>query len=115
MSETVPFQPSSDPLAGLATKVKECHKQVVETGKNIVRKAIDAGEALIEAKRQVGHGNFLRWVKDNCQLSERTAEDYMACARHRQKLEAIIAVTANMTLAGALRKIKDKHHQGDEG
>jgi Protein of unknown function (DUF3102) len=114
MSETVPFQPSGNPLAGLATKIRECHKQVVDAGKNIVRKAIDAGEALIEAKRQVGHGNFGRWVKDNCELSERTAEVYMECARNRQKLAAIIAATANMTLAAALRAIKDKP-KGDDG
>jgi len=55
--------------------------------KNIVRKAIDAGEALLDVKRQVGHGNFRRWVKDNCAISERTAEVYMECWRNRQKAE----------------------------
>jgi len=63
----------------------------------------------------VGHGNFRRWVKDNCALSERTAEVYMECWRNRQKLNAIIAEIANMTLAGALRKIKETPDRDGDG
>jgi Protein of unknown function (DUF3102) len=88
---------------------------VLDAGKNVVRKAIEAGVALIDAKRQVGHGNWLRWLKDNCELSERTAEVYMECARNRQKLEDIIAGAANMTLAQSLRKIKPKLDKSNDG
>src|SRR5262249_39349158 len=107
---------NADPLADLAARIKSLHAQVLDAGKNVVRKAIEAGVALIDAKRQVGHGNWLRWVRDNCELSERTAEVYMECARNRQKLEAIIATAANMTLAQALREIKPtRGGRGDEG
>jgi hypothetical protein len=41
-------------------------------------------------------------------------EVYMECWRNRQNLNAIIAATANMTLAGALRQTKGKHDKGDE-
>jgi hypothetical protein len=106
---------NADPLADLATRIKTLHAQVLDAGKNVVRKAIEAGVALIEAKRQVGHGNWLRWLRENCDLSERTAEVYMECARNRQKLEAKIAAAANMTLGQALREIKQKPDKDGDG
>ena len=116
MADTVQQMKSNgDPLADLATRIKSLHAQVLDAGKNVVRKAIEAGVALIEAKRQVGHGNWLKWLKENCELSERTAEVYMECARNRQKLEAIIAAAANMTLAQALQAIKPKPDKNDDG
>src|SRR5262249_10854 len=78
MSEVTAMKSNADPLADLATRIKSLHAQVLDAGKNVVRKAIEAGVALIEAKRQVGHGNWLRWLKENCELSERTAEVYMS-------------------------------------
>ena len=106
---------STDVIGELATRIKSLHAQVIDAGKNVVRKAIDAGVALIEAKRQVEHGQWLRWLKDNCELSERTAEVYMTCARNRQRLEAIIAAAANMTLAAALREIKPTQDRAVDG
>jgi len=107
MADTVQqMKSNADPLADLATRIKSLHAQVLDAGKNVVRKAIEAGVALIEAKRQVGHGNWLKWLKENCELSERTAEVYMTCARNRQKLEPEIAAAANMTLGEALSRLK---------
>src|SRR5262245_43649064 len=44
-----------------------------------------AGEMLNEAKPQVGHGNWSRWLTKNFDLSMRTAQDYMRWAREAQK------------------------------
>src|SRR6516225_7333896 len=115
MSVTQIADTKPDGLSELAAKIKSLHAAVIDSGKNVVRKAIEAGVALIDAKRQVGHGNWLKWLKENCELSERTAEVYMECARNRQKLEAIIAAAANMTLAQALREIKPKSDRGGDG
>jgi hypothetical protein len=43
-----------------------------------------AGEMLIEAKDQVGHGGWTRWLAKNFDLSQRTAQDYMRWAREEQ-------------------------------
>jgi hypothetical protein len=115
MADTVTLKPGADALGELAIRIKSLHAQVLDAGRNVVRRAIEAGMALLDAKRQVGHGGWLRWLKDNCELSERTAEVYMECARNRQKLEAIIAGAANMTLAQALREIKPKSDRGGDG
>jgi hypothetical protein len=45
-----------------------------------------AGEMLIEAKDQVGHGGWGRWLKKNFELSMRTAQRYMQWAElHNEK------------------------------
>lgn len=43
-----------------------------------------AGEMLIEAKDQVGHGGWGRWLAKNFDLSARTASEYMRYAREHQ-------------------------------
>jgi hypothetical protein len=115
MAEPTQLKPTGDPLADLGTRIKSLHTQIVDAAKNVVRRAIDAGTALIDAKKQVGHGKWLRWLKEECELSERTAEVYMTCARNRQLLEAIIAAAANMTLAQALQAIKPKPDESKDG
>ncbi len=61
----------------LAAKIREHHKAV---GAAIVH-AIKAGQLLLEAKRKVGHGNWLPWLEANCEMSERTAQNYMRIAK----------------------------------
>lgn len=105
--------PNATALADLATRINTLHAQVIDAGKNMVQRAISAGSALIDAKRQVGHGSWLRWLEENCEVSDRTAEAYMKLASNRQKLDAISAAAANMTLAQALRAIQDKPGKGE--
>lgn len=98
-----------DPLADLATRIKGHHAAVKDAAKNVIEKAIAAGTLLKEAKDKVGHGKFLPWLAENCELSERTAENYMKIANNRHKLDALMksAANANLTLARALQAIKD--------
>jgi Protein of unknown function (DUF3102) len=50
---------------------------LVETYKhNTIEHAIRCGELLQEMKRRVGHGNWLAWVREHFQASERTARNY---------------------------------------
>ena len=44
------------------------------------RDAIEIGNDLLKAKKTLGHGRFLPWIKDNFGMSERTAERYVALA-----------------------------------
>jgi hypothetical protein len=46
-----------------------------------VEHAIAAGELLIEAKKQVKHGEWQIWLMANCDISERTVQAYMRLAR----------------------------------
>jgi hypothetical protein len=41
---------------------------------------VKVGELLIEAKQIIRYGRWGQWLEDNCQFSERTAENYMKIA-----------------------------------
>src|SRR5262249_24189032 len=42
-----------------------------------ISRAIKAGELLKEAKAKLPHGEWLSWLKKQCELSQRTAQRYM--------------------------------------
>ena len=44
---------------------------------NMAQSAIIIGQELIECKKEVGHGNWANWLKENFNLSERTARQFM--------------------------------------
>jgi len=98
-------------LPELATKIKQAHRAVRDAAKNIVTQAILAGAGLNDAKAKLAHGEFLVWLKDHCELSERTAYNYMLIAANRNKF----ALDANLTLAQALRQIRGNGNADDSG
>src|SRR6266851_6007480 len=68
--------PPDDRLAQLAAVANAAHCDTI-------RSAVTAGQALIEAKKLVGHGGWSAWVEEHCRLSDRTARAYMRLARQR--------------------------------
>ncbi len=67
------------PLAKLAATANAAHR-------GYCRNAIEAGRALIKAKKLVKQArrSWARWIADNCDFSERTAQAYMQVARNPQ-------------------------------
>lgn len=113
MSETVPLKPAAaggDDLAALAGKIKSLAATVRGAGESVIRKAIETGVALIDAKTKVRHGEWLPWIKEDCELSERTVQDYILVAAYRHKIEQWMksATAADLTLRGALRVAKGR-------
>lgn len=73
-----------EPRRTTATIATELRREVeaAETNfRSAVQHAIRAGELLIEAKSQLGHGEWLPWLEANFPGSERTAQNYMRMAR----------------------------------
>lgn len=68
--------PPDDRLAQLAAVANAAHSDTI-------RSAVTAGQALIEAKKLVGHGGWSGWVDEHCRFSDRTASAYMRLARQR--------------------------------
>jgi hypothetical protein len=85
----------------LAARITAEHSAVSIALSDSVRHAVAAGEMLIEAKAQVPHGQWLPWLRDNCTMSERTAQLYMRCAKSREDIEKRMGGGADLTLAEA--------------
>ena len=109
--------PPKDSLAQLAERIKSLHGAVIDNGKNVVRKGIEAGLALIEAKKLVGHGQWLPWLKENCGVSERRAQHYMKLAANRSKIEAAMKNEsgADFSLKWALGQLKETDSSDGDG
>jgi hypothetical protein len=64
-------------LALLASRINAEHTAVASSLRQGLRHAMAAGELLIEAKALVKHGRWLPWLREHCEISDRTAQLYM--------------------------------------
>ena len=62
------------------------------------------GELLLEMKRRVGHGNWLLWVGEHFNASERTARNYMEIA----KSAAVADLSDDTTMRSALKALASR-------
>lgn len=58
-----------------------------------------AGEMLIEAKEQVGHGGWNRWLSKNFELSPLTAQRYMRMARLHDEMRRGVTQSAPTSIS----------------
>jgi hypothetical protein len=101
------FKPTAeiDDLDALAKAVREHLQASANAAQNFLEHTLDAGDALIRAKAQVKHGEWLPWLK-LCDLSADKAERYMKLARHRAELNS--AGVRNLSLSAALKLVAKK-------
>ena len=71
-------------LPNLAREINDAHRQVRMHAKGMLLEAKRAGEALLVAKQQCAHGEFLPWLKANCSVSQAQAYRYMDVAKRLQ-------------------------------
>ena len=69
----------SNRLAVLAAVIAEAHREAVELARDSIKRAMDAGAALVEAKALAGHGGWLPFL-ERAGIAERTAQRYMRLA-----------------------------------
>ena len=122
--QTTPLNPGRDQrseplsLTDLGKKIKSGHEALANVLRGIVPHAISIGEDLNKAKAQVGHGGFLKWVRLNCAMTNKTAERYMKLATNKDKLHAKLQelskkagdkfeIISNLSLAQAERLITE--------
>ena len=77
-------------LGALAAEIVEHHRSAGAATREAIRHAIEAGRRLAEAKKLVGHGGWLEWLKANVPgISARTAQRYLAAAEHAGKNDTV--------------------------
>jgi hypothetical protein len=94
-----------DDLDTLAKEVCKHLAAGANAAQNFLEHALAAGDALILARAQVRHGDWLKWLK-SCDLSADTAERFMKLARHRAELNS--ARVRNLSLSAALKLVARK-------
>jgi Protein of unknown function (DUF3102) len=77
-------------LGVLAAEIVEHHGAARAATREAIQHAIEAGRRLAEAKKLVGHGGWLPWLKANVPgISARTAQRYLAAAEHAGKNDTV--------------------------
>jgi hypothetical protein len=109
IAKTPEVLPAVD-LPTLAKAINDHHTAIVREAKSAIGKAIAAGEFLAQAKSAVPDGGWLRWLRSNCVISDRTAQLYMQLAENKLVLETWLRdgtqQIADQTLNGALKMLR---------
>jgi len=100
----VPKKPQTSELDTLAQKINEEHNAYKEGFGNALGHAIKAGEALTEAKSKCDHGQWGKWLNDNFEFCEKTAQNYMRVYKERDRLQNRNDV-ADLSLRGAVAQL----------
>lgn len=90
MSELVLWEPGELSPSELAEIANREHALAMQSGVAMIQHAATAGFALIDAKKQMAHGEWLPWLDENFAPSQQTASRYMIVARnysHASNLE----------------------------
>jgi hypothetical protein len=85
-------------LPHLAAEITRLHELAVASFRTSLDHALKAGELLTEAKAQLRHGEWLPWLAEHVDCSERTAQAYMQLAANPQ-------AAAHLTIEDALHAI----------
>ena len=84
----------------LAEQINDEHERARGAIRDALTHGIKCGELLTQAKAGLKHGDWGKWITDNCHFSDRTARLYMRLAENREELEKT-ATIADLTLNGA--------------
>ncbi len=90
-------------LASLAEQIRDEHAKAVGSARDAITHAIAAGKLLLVAKATVAHGQWLPWLRANCDLSERQAQRLIRVAQKAPALlEANTSRVSDLSLSAAL-------------
>jgi hypothetical protein len=110
--ELVPVALPETPQS-LAADIRRLNTEVENALLTAVANGIEAGKALVAAKRLVGHGNFEPYVTIECYISMSTAQNYMRLAKHEDIIRPLLSANTQgvgyLKMKEALRLI-DKLH-----
>jgi hypothetical protein len=84
----------AEELASLAADIRKEHEACEADARSAVEHAIRAGELLIEAKARTKHGEWLPWLGDNFEFTDRTASTYMRLSANRKSISDLPSVNA---------------------
>jgi hypothetical protein len=106
--ETALDETKLDDLAELAN---EWHAAAQDSARNALKCAWYAGDVLLKAKSQCGHGEWLPWLADNFDGSERTAQGYM---KLRAKAQRVADLDPDQSLRDALKALSKTKREPTE-
>lgn len=84
--------------AQAAAEARQCAVRIRTRSKGVVEAIVESGADLLSIKDQLPHGAFGDWLRAECDMSERTARNFMAAARAFKGKTATVADLTPTTL-----------------
>jgi hypothetical protein len=69
-----------------AQEINEAHRLARASAETAVQHAVRCGQLLIQQRKAMKYGEFTPWVKQNCEFSQATANNYMKAAKNPNAL-----------------------------
>lgn len=105
--KTPPTTLASPQLTELVEAANHHHRQL----KDLLAKSLDharaAGDALLQIKSSLPHGQFQKWIDANCEFTDRTARRYMLIAEGWERIEAKRTHVRNLSLREAVKLLSE--------
>ena len=98
-------------LAALAEKVRNADQRARLSMSHALDAALDAGDALIAARRLVAHGGWADWLGQHCGVSIRMANNYIRLAENRALIDANRKRVSEMSIRAALKLLTPKRSE----
>jgi hypothetical protein len=112
---TDPNEPKKG-LGDLARQIREGHRACLDSVRSTIDHAAKAGQLLIRAKKEVEHGEWLDWLRKECGISDRVAQNYTRIARNYERIKELADQHEDLTIRQALdligRKDADRSREG---
>jgi hypothetical protein len=64
------------------TEINASYRRAQSSAKEYIEEIRNCGDLLLKAKASVGHGNWTRWLQENFDGSQDTAQNWMLVAQH---------------------------------
>jgi len=108
MAKSVVIEGKDVTLDQLAERIRAAHRRVMKRAADTLMAAMDAGDALIIAKKKLDHGEWMPWLAEHCSVGDRSARGYMRLAENRKLIEEKIklAMDCQFGIARALSWLK---------
>ncbi len=94
-------------LNSLATEIRQAYAKVNLSVRTALEQAIACGHLLLKAKKQIPHGQFMEFVRTNCGVCQRHANNYLSLARNAKAISKW-NWNSNLTITTALLLVAKK-------
>lgn len=91
-----------------AVEINRLHHAAQRSAGEALQLAKQAGDLLLEVKEKLGHGEFLPWLAEHCEVGERQAQRYMRLSKNWEAISANTTSTSDLGalgIAGALEHV----------
>jgi hypothetical protein len=89
----------------LTERINAKYREVEDLARSTVEAGIELGKMLVEKKEALGHGEWLPWLRENFEGSERHAQRFMRLYSERDRLLSNATRVSDLSLSGALEAL----------